>query len=325
MTERTMRNLVGVVLPACWLAVGILPFILAWSRLPEPMASHWSLSGTPNGALPRVALLVLHGGAALLAAIAAWVTTRREGGQPGSLAPACSMAAFVGVLFAGLAALGVSLNLDAPTWRAAGPMPITAIAAVLGISVGAAALVSRGARTLERAGAAISPHASIGLGATERASWTATARNRWLAALALALAGAAAISLAVAPAASVAICAIAAIAVLTFATISVSVSERGLRVVLGPWRFPRIDVPLASIREARAIDVSPMSRGGWGYRGSLSLFGRASVIVRGGEGIELELERGRTLVITVDDAQTAAGLLNDLVARTRPPTVHPAG
>jgi hypothetical protein len=57
-----------------------------------------------------------------------------------------------------------------------------------------------------------------------------------------------------------------------------------------------------------------MEHGGWGYRGSLKLFGRAAVVLRGGEGLQLDLADDKVLTITVDNAEEGAGLLNDLVA-----------
>lgn len=83
----------------------------------------------------------------------------------------------------------------------------------------------------------------------------------------------------------------------------------------GPTGLLRTTVPLRDIVRAEAIDVSPMEWGGWGYRGSQWLLGRAAIVMRAGPGLRLDLRSGRVLAVTVDDAGTAAGLLNDLVAR----------
>ena len=45
---------------------------------------------------------------------------------------------------------------------------------------------------------------------------------------------------------------------------------------------------------------------GWGYRGSLRLFGRAAVVVRRGERLELSLMGEQSFVVTVDGSATAA-------------------
>jgi hypothetical protein len=47
----------------------------------------------------------------------------------------------------------------------------------------------------------------------------------------------------------------------------------------------------------------------------LAILGRAAIVVRRGQALRLELERGRELSITVDDAGTAAELINGLLAR----------
>ena len=70
-------------------------------------------------------------------------------------------------------------------------------------------------------------------------------------------------------------------------------------------------IPLRRIAHAAAVGVVPA---GWNYRGSLRIFGRAAVIVHRGEGLELSLTGRQSFVVTVDDAATAAALLNDELA-----------
>lgn len=98
-------------------------------------------------------------------------------------------------------------------------------------------------------------------------------------------------------------------------SIRVSADQRGLIVRWGPLGWPTTNVPLADILRVEAIDVRPLESGGWGYRGSLRLLGRAAIVLRAGPGLRLDLRSGRKLTVTVDDPQTAAGLLNDLIAR----------
>ena len=68
----------------------------------------------------------------------------------------------------------------------------------------------------------------------------------------------------------------------------------------------------------------PMEHGGWGYRGSLRLTQRAAVVVRSGLALRLELQGGKRLSITVDDAGTAARLINGFVNRRTDPTADTA-
>ena len=70
--------------------------------------------------------------------------------------------------------------------------------------------------------------------------------------------------------------------------------------------------------DREVIDVRPGEWGGWGYRGSVKVFGRAAVVLRAGTGIRVDLVGGRAFAVTVDDAETGARLLNDLAARTEP-------
>jgi hypothetical protein len=99
------------------------------------------------------------------------------------------------------------------------------------------------------------------------------------------------------------------------ATAVVCVDQRGLWVHWGTFGLWRTGVPLSDVVRAEAIDIHPLQWGGWGYRGSLKVMGRAAVVLRKGPGMRLELRGDRVLAVTVDDAGTAAGLLNDLVAR----------
>ncbi len=311
--SKSARTVLGVVLPAGWIAGTLLPFALAWHRLPEPMASHWSLGGKADAALPRLAMLAICGGLALFAATGAWIATRPAPGRHKSIGPACAMATFIGVLSAGLSALTIVLNLDAPDWYGARSMPVLVLIAGIAGCSALAAFVSRRARALEPAvavGSAVRP--SIGLGATERAMWVSTAHNDWMVLFAVALGGVTAALLAVGPSWIAATIGVTAIACAAFARIRVQIDERNVRIAFGPWGFPRMRVPLARVREARAIELAPLS---WGYRGSLRIGGRAAIIVRRGEAVELRLDGGEILSITVDDAATGAGLVNDLVAR----------
>ena len=111
---------------------------------------------------------------------------------------------------------------------------------------------------------------------------------------------------------------VSALAIMAFGSIRVATNQRGLTVFYTPLAWPRTQVPLERIVAAEAIDVSPMKHGGWGYRGSLKLFGMAAVVLRKGEGIRLELDNGKLFVVTVDDADTGAGVLNDLLGVSAP-------
>jgi len=79
----------------------------------------------------------------------------------------------------------------------------------------------------------------------------------------------------------------------------------------GPLGLRLTRFPLRRIVAAEAVDRA--SPNGFGYRGSLLVLGAAAVIVRRGPALRLTLRDGKTFVATVDDADTGAALLNDLI------------
>jgi hypothetical protein len=104
---------------------------------------------------------------------------------------------------------------------------------------------------------------------------------------------------------------------LPFARIEASVNAEGLKVFYGVFGWPRQRLALERMVRAESIELMPLSHGGWGYRGSLTLFGRAALVVRAGPALSLELTAGKRFVVTVDDAETASKLLNGLLERGR--------
>jgi hypothetical protein len=101
-----------------------------------------------------------------------------------------------------------------------------------------------------------------------------------------------------------AILVVAAVPVLAFVEVHVQVTGDALRVLYGgSLRRPVTTVPLADVETAEVVDVRPMRHGGWGYRGSLRVFGRAAVVLRKGPGARFGLRGGRVFVVTVDDPE----------------------
>src|SRR6185312_5294945 len=142
------RNVFGIVLPVVWIALGVIPFAIAWDRLPEPMASHWGLSGQPNGALPRVSMIGIHATATALAAFVAWLMTR-PGTRSRTVSATCGITAFVGSMFAAISVIVVLANLDAGSWHAAAPMPLALVGTIVAGSAVISAGVSRATRSLD--------------------------------------------------------------------------------------------------------------------------------------------------------------------------------
>jgi hypothetical protein len=96
-------------------------------------------------------------------------------------------------------------------------------------------------------------------------------------------------------------------------SVRVTASEKGFVVGFGWWGWPRRRIRLDAIDHAEALDdVRPIAYGGWGYR----ITGTATaVVLRRGPGIRIVRDRGREVVVTVDDPDRGAGVVNDLVTR----------
>jgi hypothetical protein len=103
--------------------------------------------------------------------------------------------------------------------------------------------------------------------------------------------------------------------ILSSAWFTVTVDRRGL-TVRSAVGWPRFSVPVEEVQEAVVTTVAPLPEfGGWGYR--VGRGGRVGVVLRAGEGLQVERTGGRSFVVTVDDAATGAALLNTLAARGR--------
>jgi hypothetical protein len=100
--------------------------------------------------------------------------------------------------------------------------------------------------------------------------------------------------------------------------IRVTVDERALTIRYGRLGWLRQRMAIERILAATAFELDPWAHGGWGYRGSLKLLGKAAVVVRAGQALRLDLRDGKRLSITVDDAETAARLVNGFVQRHSP-------
>ncbi|MYR46120.1 hypothetical protein [Streptomyces sp. SID5910] len=99
----------------------------------------------------------------------------------------------------------------------------------------------------------------------------------------------------------------AAAAFLVTGGIKVTVSVRGVTVASALVPFFRRTIAVDRIAHAEARWTRPMEVGGWGYRWKP---GMRAVSLREGDALWLELTRGTRFVVTVDDAETAADLLN---------------
>jgi hypothetical protein len=105
-----------------------------------------------------------------------------------------------------------------------------------------------------------------------------------------------------------------ALALLGSASWTVRVDAAGLTVrsALG---WPMYRVTVADLASAGVATVVPFGEfGGYGIRWGLGR--RLGIITRGGEALEVQRHDGRAVVVTVDDAATAAGLLRAYAAKS---------
>jgi len=308
----------GVILPALVALTGLVVTLLA---LPShDIAVHWGVDGAADGFAPAWTVPAGSGAAALLAPLAFGVllaATRRDG-----TSTILRFLAAVSLWFTTwLAVLGAWSVLSQQNPDAEPP------------SIGIGLLVSFGAATVlglfawwtappvdlvAPRGTAAAP---LTLGGSERAVWIGFTRlpTPGLVAvgtgIAVALAGSiiavVATSGALAPMLGVPVVLVLVLALTARWTVRVDDTGLTVRGLLG---WPVFHVPVAEVAQAGTIDVRALDEfGGWGIR--LGRGRRFGVITRSGEALEVQRRDGRGFVVTVDDAATAASLLEALATR----------
>ncbi len=310
--RRTPRSSVAPLL-AVAPSVAIL---LLDDRLPDPLATHFTLSGAADGFTGRTPALLVN--LALGAGLAAVfeLTERHNAPRPAGgpdlnrtfVGLAWGASGLLGVVLT--AALGANIGLaDART--AVLPLWVLPVGVAVGAATGWAAARFTPARPpADDTDGTPDP---VRLGPTERASWSRRTSSRWLAVL-----GAGMIAVGIALVASLSATAgtvpcVVGVLMVALSSARTTVDRRGLTVTFGPARLPRLHVPAADIASAAVTDVAPLQFGGWGYR---LVPGGRGVILRAGPALVVTRRDGRHVTVTVDDPETAAALLNGLVARS---------
>jgi len=308
--DDAMRWWVGGVLPLAIAGLCTLPWVLGWGTMPDPVATHFGLDGVADRSQPLAATAIVSAGIGIGIALALAASAHRRHHY---VAWTAAVLIFVGVLMGVVSLATVVVNRGLSDWHAAtlgwGWM-VVAIGAACGCAIPVATL----AQVDDEVVPSSSPALPMAVG--ERAAWFGRAHSGGF------LAGAA-VELVVGTLVLVlsdlwflgATLLFVGAVMLPFASVEVTVSDRGLRVRSGVLPWPRLEIPLAKIESAHAIDVRPVARGGWGYRGSLRVFGRAAWVVRAGPGLEVQLSGGRRVVVTVDDPEPGAAVVNGLRAR----------
>ena len=322
MNERTRRAVLGAGIPAAVVGAGLVPYLAYRSELPERVASHFGISGRPDGSMtPQQFLLVVGVLMVLGLGMCVAIALIRRRLQP-MVAPTISfVGAFVGALAAGILATTAIGQRGLERWQDATLSPWALILWIGGsVIVGGAA--ARIASSLPHDGetgrGAVPP--TLDLAPGERAFWTSTLSAKWPLLLGpVVLLVALGLTQLVEPWFALVLL-VPALAITTFSRIRVTADRSGLQVGYGFLGWPGTSVPLRRIATARAIDVRPTEWGGWGYRGNLTLMKRAAVVLRAGPGIRLDLHDGKVFVVTIDDPDIPARLLNAEASRLEPPS-----
>lgn len=322
MNEWTRRALLGAAIPAAVVMLGLAPYLAYRSELPERVASHYSIVGRPDGSMTAEQLLI----AVSVLMVLGWgactfIALTRRRFQP-MVAPTLSfVGAFLVALGSGILATTAIGQRGLDIWQHASlsPWALTAwLAGSLIVGSAAARIASSLPHQADTGGGAAPPAMDLAPG--ERAFWTATMSAGWplLLGSAVLVVGAALAQL-MEPRIAIVLL-LPGIAVTTFSRIRVTADRSGLTVRYGFLGWPRTSVPLRRIATAQAIEVRPTEWGGWGYRGNLTLMNRAAVVLRAGPGLRLDLHDGKVFVVTIDNPDIPARLLNAEAARQELPT-----
>ena len=278
------------------------------ARLPDPIASHWGMNGMPDASAPLVVdalvMLVATALVAMVPLLAAGGADRRDARV--LVAVGQGIAAF----FLLLRHRTLTLNVDAAVWSDAGALTLADLGVLVLLVLPAAALGwwFAGARP-ERVRQVRAP-ARVALPSDAALTWLGHQSwpfGRLLGPL-LAAGGAVLAAVRVTPDGLIigATLALTGLVVWALTSITVAVGPAGLRVRFGPLGWPGVRVPLEGITGVELEDVDPLSYGGWGYR---ILPGVRAVVVRRGEGLRIARAGRPDLIVTVDDAATAAAVL----------------
>jgi hypothetical protein len=299
--------------------IGAVVTALSWrAQLPDPIASHWGADGAANGfsSLNATVLTMLIGGLILVlgfGAITLWFGQSAWTRRVGAAATIWS-ALFVSTLTVG----SLSTQRGLADARDAGGIDGVLLLAIVGslvpaIMVAAAVAGDPHQLTTEP----VDRHAPrVQLAAGERPHWSGVAQSTTAM-----LVGLAAVALVIALVALTRLWSLLIVVLLLTTLIAlmsavvVRIDEDGV-TIRSPLGWPRTRIPLDEIVRADVTNVRPLRDfGGWGWR--VGRAGRIGVVLRAGEALLVERTGDRSVVITVDNAAAAAGLINALADHAR--------
>jgi hypothetical protein len=318
-SHRLATTLGALVVPLVVLGTAVA-IVLSWrDQLPDPVASSWGSGNTVTGTSSLTGVLVAMAAPVAAVSIVTWLVGMFAGRTASLRRVLAGFASGLAVFVCGLivASLEGQRGL-ASAYAAPGIGASVAIVAVAALVVGAVvAALMPGDTRLPATGRVPSEAPRARLAGTAGASWSGFVTLQhglvWAAVGLVFVVGigvlAQSVWLALIPAVI-----LAGVAV-SMARWAVTIDERGL-VASTVLSLFRVTIPLDEVEWAEVTQVNPVKDfGGWGYR--LGRSGRAGILLRSGEALVVHRSGGRQLVITVDNAQRGAALLNTLVERNR--------
>lgn len=297
---------------------------LSWrSELPQPIATHWGPAGGPDGFGTWWTILAITGGVGFglpVLVVATTLPALRRGARGMAYRFMAAFSAGMGAYFAALTTglLAIQRGLDDAANAPAVHVPVFAAFGV-GVGVG---LLGWWCQPRQHAR---HPHATrpdaLDLANGERAVWMGNASlSRPVRVLLLSFAAimvALAVwvwvigDLATGVIATVGM-AFALTAVAMFTQFHARVDATGLAVVSAVG-WPRIEIPVADVADVTTSEVNGFGEfGGYGFRW---VPGAVGIITRNGNALRVRRRDGRTVVATLDDAETAAALLRGYARR----------
>lgn len=337
---RTAYLWVGVILPLAIFALAGVVIAMWLPQAPNPSATHWGVNGQPDGfGAPWINLAVPIGlgvGLVLLFGGISWASMRVPQRAAGPVAlrtrsqdpsmtvrllGAVSLGLSAMMSFIGLVVVGSQRGLadaqDAPD-----------ISGATFVGFGLLVVLAVAGWFVQPAPPKPVPHdgpgaAPLPLADGARAVWfgTATLSKAGVATLSVLLFGTLALGVGLVAAGAaggwfaVAVSLLMIVLMLTTSVFRVRADATGLHV-RSTFGWPRYDISAGEIAAVRVVAVNPFAEfGGWGIRWGLD--GRFGIVLRAGEGIEVTRENGKIMVVTVDDAETAAAVLSAAASTTK--------
>jgi hypothetical protein len=315
------RAATGLTVTLVGLVILAVAGVLAWSwraELPDPVATHWGRGGTPNGFAPLSRAIAVPLGAGVVLVLAFGALTWAIGHSSVNRRLGAAITAWVSV-FMSIVLLGSlwgqrGLSDAHNAHDVNGVLLVTFAGAAVAAVVAAVAVPGDPRQPTTHAVDASAPRATLIAG--QRTTWAGHASSHAVLAISVPLT-----VLLLALAVYIRVWTILLVDVLvlglllSMASFVVRVDQAGvaIRSTLG---LPRYRIPLDEVIRADVIQVSAIRDfGGWGWR--VGRGGRVGIVLRSGEGLLVERTGGRSIVVTIDDATTAAGVVNSLADRAR--------